>query len=161
VREASGAYALNARGVFDTDVDAFNRAMLDAETAKDEAARIEKLELAVSHYKGPYLSATYSEWVEPIRREMEDRYIEALNELAAWKLRTGSYEESLVLFKQLEAVDSYSEAAAVGIMRSYLGVNDGPSAARYFRRFRQLLKDELDEEPSERLLELYRQASSQ
>jgi hypothetical protein len=31
---------------------------------------------------------------------------------------------------------------------------------RHYRRFRQLLKDDLEEEPSERLTALYREASS-
>ena len=161
VRGANGGYALNPKGVFESDVDMFNRAMLEADVAKDEAARAAKLEEAVNVYKGPYMSATYSEWVEPTRREVEDRYIEALNELGAWKLRGGAFEEALMLFKALDAVDSYSEAAAHGIMRCHLALNDGPSAARYYRRFRQLLKDDLGEEPSERLAELYRQASMQ
>jgi DNA-binding SARP family transcriptional activator len=159
VRDKDGAYALNPKGVFESDVDMFNRSMLEGDVAKDEDARAAKLEEAVNVYKGPYMSATYSEWVEATRREVEDRYIEALNELGAWKLRSGAFEEALVLFKALDAVDSYSEAAAHGIMRCHLALNDGPSAARYYRRFRQLLKDELGEEPSERLAELYRQAS--
>jgi len=160
VRGADGGYALNPKGVFDSDVDMFNRAMLEADVAKDEDARAAKLEEAVNIYKGPYMSATYSEWVEGTRREVEGRYIEALNELGAWKLRRGAFEEALMLFKALDAVDAYSEAAAHGIMRCHLALNDGPSAARYYRRFRQLLKEELDEEPSERLTELYRQAST-
>lgn len=45
-------------------------------------------------------------------------------------------------------------------MRCYLSLADPASASRYFRRFRQLLKDDLDEEPSPRLLDLYRQASA-
>jgi DNA-binding SARP family transcriptional activator len=161
VRGADGGYALNPKGVFESDVDAFNRSMLEAEVAKDEAARAARLEEAVNMYKGAYMSATYSEWVEPIRRELEDRYIEALNELGAWKLRQGTFEEALVLFKSLDAVDPYSDAAAHGVMRCHLALNDGPSAARHYRRFKQLLKDELGEEPSERLQELYQQAAAQ
>jgi DNA-binding SARP family transcriptional activator len=161
VRGNDGAYSLNPRGVFDSDIDRFNRAMLEADVVKDEAARVERLDAAVALYRGPFLSATYSEWVEPIRRELEDRYIEALNELAGFKLREGTFEEALTLFKALEGVDTYSEAAAYGVMRCHLALNDGPAAARYYRRFKQLLKDELDEEPSERLAELYRQASAQ
>ncbi len=160
VRESDGGYALNTRGNFDSDVDAFNRLMLEADVAREEAGRAERLDEAVALYRGPFLSATYSEWVEPPRRELEDRYIEALNELGAWKQREGRFEEALALFKSLEGVDQFSEAAAHGIMRAYLSLNDGPSAARYYRRFRQLLKDELDEEPSERLTELYKRATS-
>jgi LuxR family maltose regulon positive regulatory protein len=160
VREADGGYALNPRGAFASDVDSFNHAMLEAEVAKDDAARAAKLEEAVALYKGGFLSSTYSEWVEPLRRELEDRYIEALNELGARKLREGVFEDALTLFKLLEAVDPYSEAAAVGIMRCHLSLNDGTAAARHYRRFRQLLKDELDEDPSDRLAELYRQASA-
>jgi len=160
VRDASGAYALNPAATFTCDVDSFNDAMLNADITRDEASRVAQLEEAVRHYRGPYLSATYSEWTEPIRRELEDRYVEALNELAAFKLRAGAFEESLALFKALEAVDAYSEAAAYGVMRSYVALNDGASAARHFRRFRQLLKDDLDEEPSPRLVDLYREASS-
>ncbi len=160
VREADGGYALNPRGTFTSDVDSFNRAMLEADVATDDAVRAAKLEEAVALYKGGFLSSTYSEWVEPLRRELEDRYIEALNELGARKLREGVFEDALTLFKLLEAVDPYSEAAAVGIMRCHLSLNDGTAATRHYRRFRQLLKDELDEEPSDRLAELYRQASA-
>src|SRR5207248_264257 len=116
--------------------------------------RSARLEAAVAAYKGSFLSSTYSEWAEPIRRELEDRYNEALNELAAGKLRDGQLEEALALFKLLEAVDSYSEAAAYGTMRCQIALNDGQAAARHYRRFRQMLKDELDEEPSDRLTEL-------
>jgi LuxR family maltose regulon positive regulatory protein len=160
LRAADGMYELNPRGVFTTDLEAFSEAMLAADVAKEGDARAASLELALAQYKGSLLSSTYSEWVEPLRRELEDRYIEAVNELAAYKLRGGAFEEALTLFKLLEGVDPYSEAAAFGVMRSHLGLNDGPAAARYFRRFRQLLKDELDEEPSPRLLELYREASA-
>jgi ATP/maltotriose-dependent transcriptional regulator MalT/DNA-binding SARP family transcriptional activator len=160
VREPDGSYGLNSRGVFESDVQAFNRAMLAADVARDGDERLLRLEEAVALYKGPFMSATYSEWVEPIRRELEERYIEALNELGARKLKDGAYEEGLVLFKSLESVDPFSEAAAAGIMRCHLGQNDGPAAARHYRRFRQLLRDELDEEPSERLQTLYKEAST-
>jgi DNA-binding SARP family transcriptional activator len=160
VRGADGAYALNPKGTFTSDLDDFNRAMLEAEVARDDAARTAKLEAAVALYKGPYLSSAYSDWVEPIRRELEDRYIEALNELAAGKLRAGAFEESLTLFKALETVDQYSEAAAHGIMRSHLSLNDGAAAVRHYRRFRDLLRKDLDEDPSDRLTDLYREASA-
>jgi DNA-binding SARP family transcriptional activator len=45
-------------------------------------------------------------------------------------------------------------------MRSYMSLNDAQSAVRHYRRFRQLLKDELEEEPTERLNDLYKQASA-
>jgi DNA-binding SARP family transcriptional activator len=160
VRAGDGTYALNPKGVFETDVDAFNRAMLEADVARDAAAREAKLAEAVALYTGPFLSAAYSEWVEPVRRELEERYIEAVNELAAARLRDGAFEEALSLFKSLEGLDPYSEAAAYGIMRSHIALNDGPAAARHYRRFKQLLKDDLDEEPSERLAGLYREAAS-
>jgi ATP/maltotriose-dependent transcriptional regulator MalT/DNA-binding SARP family transcriptional activator len=161
VRGGDGSYALNTRGTFASDVDDFNRAMLEAEVARDDETRVSRLEEAVALYKGPFLASAYSEWVEAPRRELEDRYIEALSELAAARLRDGRFDEALTLFRSLETVDQFSDAAAAGIMRCYLGMNDGATAARHFRRFRQLLADELDEEPSDRLLELYRQASGQ
>jgi LuxR family transcriptional regulator, maltose regulon positive regulatory protein len=160
VREPDGGYGLNPRGVFTSDVEDFERAMQAAEAAKDDSARIEQLERAVVVYKGGFLSSTYSEWTDAIRRDLEDRYIEAVNELAARKLRAGAHEEALTLFKALESVDPYSDAAAYGIMRAHVAMNDGPSAARHYRRYRQFIKDELDEEPSPRLAELYRQATA-
>ena len=48
---------------------------------------------------------------------------------------------------------------SMSAMAVRLSLNDGPAAARHYRRFRQLLRDELDEEPSERLTELYREAT--
>lgn len=160
VRDADGGYLLNPKGTFESDVLAFNRVMLEADAAKDEDARAEKLQEAIALYTGGLLASTYSEWAEPLRREMEDRYIEALNELAARQLRAGQYDDALALFKLLEGVDPYSEAASHGIMKAYVSMNDGASAMRHYRRFRQLLKDELDEEPSEALTALYREATS-
>jgi two-component SAPR family response regulator len=61
VRTTNGAYELNPRGVFTTDVDVFNKAMLEAEVARDGEARISALE-RLSRYRGPFLVATYSEW---------------------------------------------------------------------------------------------------
>jgi len=159
VRDGEGAYALNERGVFESDVQAFMRAMAEAGAARDEAARIGRLEEAIALYKGPFLSATYAEWVEPVRRDLEDSYVEALSELGARKLQGGAFEEALALFRALEGVDAYSDAAAYGVMRAHLGLNDPGAAARHYRRYRQLLKDELDEEPSERLTALYREAA--
>ncbi len=159
VRSADGGYELNPKGTFTSDVDAFDHAMSRADAARDEPARVTALEEAVALYNGAFLSSTYSDWTEPLRRSLEDRYIEALSELAAYRLRAGAFEEALVLFKSLETVDPYSEAAIYGVMRCHLGLNDGPAAARQYRRFRQLLKDELDEEPSERLAALYREAA--
>jgi DNA-binding SARP family transcriptional activator len=159
VRDSGGAYALNPKGVFISDVDAFNRAMLAADVARDEAERTQKLEEAVGAYKGGFLSSTYSDWTETIRRELEDRYVEALNELGAQRLREGRFEEALPLFRALEDVDSYSESAVAGIMRAHIGMNDGQSAVRQYRRFRELLQKDLDEEPSERLESLYREAT--
>jgi DNA-binding SARP family transcriptional activator len=45
-------------------------------------------------------------------------------------------------------------------MKAYIAMNDGASAMRHYRRFRQVLQDELDEEPSEALTALYREASA-
>ena len=58
VSEADGSYLLNPRGDFTSDVDAFNAAMLEAEVARDEAARAAKLEDAIALYKGPFLSSS-------------------------------------------------------------------------------------------------------
>lgn len=159
VRTPDGGYELNPRGTFAWDVEDFNQAMLEADVARSPEERVAKLEQAVACYKGGFLSSTYSEWAQPLRRELEERYIEAVNELAASKLREGRFEEALVLFRSLAALDPYSEAAAVGIMRCHLGLNDPSAAARHFRRFREVLKDELDEDPPPRLLELYQKAS--
>lgn len=159
VRDANGGYRLNDKGVFASDVDAFNRAMLEADVARAEDTRTQKLEEAVALYKGAFLASTYSEWTEPVRRELEDRYIEALNEVGSLRQREGKHEEALQLFRALETVDTYSEAAAHGIMRAHMGLNDVGSAVRHYRRFKQLMNDDLGEEPSERLAALYREAA--
>jgi ATP/maltotriose-dependent transcriptional regulator MalT/DNA-binding SARP family transcriptional activator len=159
VREPDGAYTLNPRGSFDSDVARFERAMSDADSTRDEAVRAQCLDEAVGLYKGPFLASTYSEWAEPLRRALEDRYVEALNELAARKLAAGAFEEALTLFRAIESIDAYSDAASYGIMRAHLGLNDTTAAVRHYRRFRELLRAELDEEPSERLTALYRESS--
>ena len=126
VRDANGGYALNPKGVFDVrrravqpgDARGRRRAGRRGRARRSSRKRSRRTRARSS-------SSTYSEWAEPMRRELEDRYIEALNELGARRLRDGHFEEALQLFKALEAVDTYSEAAAYGIMRATLPSTTG------------------------------------
>ena len=99
--------------------------------------------------RAPFLSSTYSEWAEPMRRELEDRYIEALNELARAQAARGRVRGGAArCSRRWRPSTRTARRRRSASCARHIGLNDGGSAARHYRRFRQLLKDELDEEPS-------------
>jgi DNA-binding SARP family transcriptional activator len=112
------------------------------------------LEHAVSLYRGPLLEGCVEEWAFAERQSREQRYLEALETLAARALAAGELSAAERYLRLATAVDPMKESAQRGLMQ-VLAANDDPAAAlQVYRDLRQCLQRELavDPEPKTRAL---------
>ncbi|HEU4464458.1 MAG TPA: BTAD domain-containing putative transcriptional regulator [Gemmatimonadota bacterium] len=122
-----------------TDVDDFERA-LDAGD----------LEVAVGHYRGPFLDGFYlsdspefEEWTIRERARLEEGYVKALERLAQSTEDLGNHEAAVGWWRKLSANDSLSSRFAIGLMRSLANSGDHAAALRHAEQYDRLVREEL------------------
>ena len=144
-----GRYALSLGEACWYDVEEFTRLLDEADLPTiDQSRRIESYERALSLYKGPYLEEFYSDWVVPRREELEQRYLQALSRLAKLKAGKGELEQAVELLRSAVARDPYLEDAHYGLIHYAALMGDRTRALHHYRRYVQLLSNELGARPS-------------
>jgi LuxR family transcriptional regulator, maltose regulon positive regulatory protein len=122
-----------------------------------KAARSELLRQAINLYQGPYLPDVYMDWADQFRDELRNTYLEALASLAALELNNKRYSESRRLYEKIVSVDPYRDEIHLELMKC-LNLLGSPSAAlAHFKRYKAMLRKDLNAEPLAELQEYYEQ----
>jgi ATP/maltotriose-dependent transcriptional regulator MalT/two-component SAPR family response regulator len=120
-----------------------------------EAEKGENLKQAIKLYKDPYLQDLYMEWADRRREELRVKYLEALSALAKIESQGKRFTEAKKLYERIVAVDPYRDEAHLSLMKC-LSLSGAPSAAiAHFKRYKSLLRKELNSEPLAELQEYY------
>jgi predicted ATPase/DNA-binding SARP family transcriptional activator/DNA-binding CsgD family transcriptional regulator len=130
------------------DVEAFEEAADTARRSKDPAAYRAAIEL----YSGELLPENrYEEWAENRRRELRQKLLSLLVELARLYEERGAEEELEPAVQALQralAKDSTIEEAHVSLMRLYASFGRSGEALRQYERLSEALSGGLGAEPS-------------
>jgi predicted ATPase/DNA-binding SARP family transcriptional activator/DNA-binding CsgD family transcriptional regulator len=130
------------------DVEAFEEAADTARRSKDPAAYRAAIEL----YSGELLPENrYEEWAESRRRELRQKFLSLLVELARLYEERGAEEELEPAVQALQralAKDSTIEEAHVSLMRLYASSGRSGEALRQYERLSEALSGGLGAEPS-------------
>ncbi|MEZ4681263.1 MAG: BTAD domain-containing putative transcriptional regulator [Caldilineaceae bacterium] len=94
------------------DVAEFTRLLAAAGQATDPATRIESYRAASELYQGDLLPGLYDEWLLPIREELRQAYIRALETLTALLVNERDYTAAVTLTQHLLHYDPLYEAGA-------------------------------------------------
>jgi len=144
-----GRYQLTLGRGYWYDVDEFRRLTDEAEQAGlPTEKRIECYRRALEIYKGPFLDELYSDWVVPIREKLELSYLQALTALARLRAQKGALQEAVELLRIALAKDPFREEIHYGLIHYSALLGDRAAALRYYRRYVELLRDELRADPS-------------
>lgn len=147
----SGRYVLDPQGAFLFDLLEFQEAAQQAEAAGQEASeRLSLLERAIAMYGGAFAPGLYSEWAEGMRWRLEETHMRLLATQAEAYTQAGDFKRSAEACQRILDVDEYNEAAWYRLMASY--VQSGQlEAARYcYKRYCQIVGDNLSgERPQE------------
>ncbi len=154
-----GYYRFNTSLAYWFDVEAFESCLQAAgkQTTPENEQAIEKLEEAVSLYRGEYLSdLAVSEWATQRREELHGNYLNGLQRLGDLLAGTGSYDRAIAIYSKLLALDNLQEPAHRALMRCYAFNGDRVLALRQYKTLVEVLRDELGIAPSQETTALYR-----
>jgi DNA-binding SARP family transcriptional activator len=113
-----------------------------------------------SLYRGDFLEGfdvgepMFDSWADAERLRLRSRFQTALHKGAEASLANGRWLEALQLVQRLSGIAPYDESAALLEANILLAAGRGTEAAAALRRFSQLLRDQLDLQPSPRFAEL-------
>lgn len=138
------------------DVAEFERYIHSANNPRlTDTERSETLRQAIKLYQEPYLQDLYMEWADRRREELRNTYVDALSRLARIESHSNRFAEAKKLYERIVAVDPYRDEAHLSLMKC-LTLSGAPSAAiAHFKRYKSLLRKELNSEPLPELQEYY------
>lgn len=131
------------------DAEAFEQGVERALHAapRDEAARHE-MESALELYRADFLESDYHDWALLERERLRQLYLQALECLEEWEKSAGRYGAALDLAGRLARAEPLDESAHREIMRLYHLLGQPEAAARQFEVCRNILRRELNVDPS-------------
>jgi ATP/maltotriose-dependent transcriptional regulator MalT/two-component SAPR family response regulator len=106
-------------------------------------------------YRGDYVQPFYSDWCTSRRDELRSAYLEARHQLAQIAWRAEQFDESIVHWQQMLAVDNWLEEAHYGLMRCYARQGKRGLALRQYQRCKETLQQEFGATPRASIQNLY------
>ncbi|HEU5227583.1 MAG TPA: BTAD domain-containing putative transcriptional regulator, partial [Ktedonobacteraceae bacterium] len=163
----AGTYALNLVSLYGEsvwyDVAEFRRCNAEAKKAladQNDITANAAFQKMVELYRGDYIQSFYSDWCTFRRDELSRSYVNARHQLALISWRREQFDESIMHWQHILAVDSCLEEAHYGLMRSYLRQGKRGLALRQYQRCIDTLRDELSIEPGPTIQKLYQRLVS-
>lgn len=150
----SGTYTLNLASLYGTnvwyDVEAFQNHHMQAKQAlveEDDTAASTALRAMVNLYHGDFAQPFYNDWCTLQRDELRLAYLDARHQLAQIAWRAEQFDESMVHWQHMLAIDNCLEDAHYGLMLCYIRQGKKGLALRQYRRCRDILQQELGDVP--------------
>lgn len=126
----SRGYSFDPEGSVQVDVESFSAYL-----------RAGELEAALDLYRGELLpDAT---WSALERRHMEQRYLRALEDLAASRLEQGSTREAIGLLESIITIDPLAEGSYRKIIAGHESIGEHDAARRWRNELREVMETEL------------------
>lgn len=139
------------------DVDAFQSALDAAHQLAHTggAARRAALEHAVTLYKGDLLPSCYDDWLIPLREELLQTFLTALEQLVALQEEQRDYPAAIFSAGRLLRADPLHEATYRRLIRLHALNGDRAGALRVYHTCSTVLQRELGVEPGAATREAY------
>jgi DNA-binding SARP family transcriptional activator len=117
---------------------------------------------ALALYHDDYLiaEARYDDWAIAERERLLALYLRAADRLASELVARGAFDEGVAWCEKILARDRCWEHAYRLLMRAYAQRGDRAQVRRVFEQCARVLREELDVEPSEATVEVYKQVVS-
>jgi two-component SAPR family response regulator len=131
------------------------------ESAGQPAEAMAEYGISEGLYQGDFLEEVlYEEWCRWQREQIRDMYLDISDRLSEYYLQNGEYAAAMALCQKELAGDTCYEQAHFRLMRCYLAQHQRHMAVRQYQICRELLKSELELEPSEETTALYRKLTA-
>lgn len=121
-----------------------------------DTGSLTELKEAVRLYRGDLLPQCYSDWIEPYRAMLRERFLSALRRLIAWQEAQRNLDEALIAAQRLVNAEPGAEEGYVALMRLYALKGELHAAYSTYRRCKTVLARELGVAPGQAIQELHR-----
>jgi two-component SAPR family response regulator len=141
IAKDSGHYMLDPQAKFVFDVEEYQKALQQAQSAKDPTEAIGAMERARFLYQGPFAGDLYSEWAQTLRYQLEEQNTSNLAALAAAYSEAGEYKKSADVTQKILEMDEFNEAAWYRLMSNYIHSGQAEAARYCYNRYVQIVSD--------------------
>ncbi len=156
VTESGGTYALQPSGTFLYDVRDFLHSSEKARRLGEaHPGYADAMREAVNLYRGPFVALLDGEWAQSYRLKLEERFVGVAARLGAHLLQKGDYAGTIEVSNALLNSDPYNETAVQQLMQALAALGDREGAFRVYRRYCDVLEQELGLKPGRDIEQLH------
>lgn len=137
---------------FWVDAQEFEKLAKPALNITSQETICQELEQAISLYHADFLEGNYHDWALLERERLRGLFLQVLERLGQLEKSSGHYAKALNLALRLSTAEPLNEAAHREIMRLHHLLGQPERAARQFELCRDILRRELDVDPSPQTL---------
>jgi len=151
-------YRVDPAVVAEFDVASFERDLVMARRAmkRQETGAATSLERALSLYRGDFLDGEPAgDWHLEHRDRLQRMFVDGLMELGIHHSSEERHAKAADVYRRVLARDDVHEDAALALMQSLALLGERGQAIRFYQRFADKMRRELEAEPGEELVELY------
>ena len=152
-----GLYRIGWPGGYWYDAVVFETLLDEARDAQEPERAISLIEEALKLYGGDFLETADGIWASVEREHLHQRYLSALDELAALYARGGSLQRAIEAYQALLTQDPCQEEAHRQLMRTYHQRGNRAGAIEQYQVCTRILRDELGLRPAPETEALYQQ----
>jgi len=153
-------YLLNPELHIWLDVEAFMEHLKMAkslEQRREMALAVREYRAAEALYQGEFLAEDrYEEWVFPLRQRLQDDYMHLLDRLSLYYLDQEAYDACVTMCDKILVIEPGREEAHLRLMHCYHQQGQRYLALRQYHLCMEALARELDVDPSQPTIELYK-----
>ncbi len=148
------------------DVEEFDRffdslGLSGSDELLERTGDVATLQACLELYRGDFLAGFFDDWGVSDQDHYRQRHLVVLSRLVEMTKGHGAYEEALAYARRLTHHDPLREEAHQEVMRLCFLLGRTSDAVRQFKRCRSMLEEELETEPSESTVALYRRILKQ
>lgn len=132
-----------------TDVAVFESALMAAAQARPLPEKAGHLREAIAVYRGDLLPGFYQEDIVQAQERLAERYESALRELTKACEQVGEREQAAAYARRAIELNPLLEEEHITLMRLYAAMGQPSNVLRQYQELERVLKEELDETPSE------------
>lgn len=137
------------------DVGEFENYLQKAQNCREPDQQIEYLRKAVTHYEGPLLPECYKEWIEQPRQQLQWAYDDVLKDLINLLKDERKIAEAIQVAKKRVEFDDLNERAWRELLQLQIRHNNHSGALKTYKNCAEVLRRELDVEPSKETKQIY------
>lgn len=119
------------------------------------ADSVQDYQKVMDMYRGDYLADSDYLWAENERQRLRMLWQKHVQLLGEFYVRQGMLTEAMMAYLRMQQHDPYQEESYFALMRLHEQLGEKAAVEEQYRRLRSMLKQELDAEPGEKIVNWY------